>query len=169
MRQIKNVVRNVNDIACGKESLFGNVCGGSTRFSSNYVLLIGVALLVQYVIPVVIAFLIIVFLLGNAAALSATMILALVNPYFLIALIPIISVDAVLVGAFVIGSIIMVIIYWAFYFQKIGVLVLIPVGAWLAGFLVSFLPGIGGILSGLMTFFPWMAFASVTHWWSYRE
>ena len=168
MRQIKNVVRNINDIACGNESLFGSLCGGSTRFSRNYIMMIGIALIVQYVVPIVVAIMIVAFLIGNAASFSATMILALVNPFFLIALIPIISVDAVLVGAFVIGSAIMMIIYWAFYFQKIGVLVLIPVGAWLASFLVSFLPGIGGLLSGVITFFPWMAFASVAHWWSYR-
>ena len=168
MRVIKNAVRNFNDIACGTDSILGGVCGGSTVLSKNYAVMIGIALFVQYIVPTAAAILIISFILGNVASFSVTMILALANPFFLIALIPIIAVDAVLVAAFVIGSIIAVIIYWLFYFQKVGILVLIPVGAWFAGFLASFIPYIGGFLSTAITFLPWMAVASVTHWWSYR-
>jgi hypothetical protein len=126
------------------------------------------SLIMQYLAPVLVAVAIIAFVVGNVAVISVTMILALINPMFLIALIPIIAADVGLVIAFLIGAAILLIIYWYFYLKNIGVLALIPVGGWILGFLIGLLPYVGGLLSTLASFFPWMAFASIVHWWSYR-
>jgi hypothetical protein len=169
MHEIKNVVRTINDLACGNESILESVCGESRFRAKNYVVLIGAALFIQYLMPLIAATIIIAFIIGNVASFSVTMILALSNPLFLIALIPIIAVDAALVAAFVIGSIIIDILYWFFYFQKIGMLTLMPIGAWIVSFLASFIPYIGGFFSTMIMFMPWMAIASVMHWWTTKK
>jgi len=168
MEEIKGTARRVNDRVCAPDGFLRGFCAESTR-TGNELIEAGIALAVQYLLPIGIALLALLVAVGNIAAFAGIFWLAYFNPIYMVATIPVLLFDAGFVVLFVVVSIIATIIYWIYFARHIGVFAMLPLAMWFIGFLVSFLPYIGSILSGIIGIMPWMAIAVVIKWIVYNK
>lgn len=168
MKRIKGLIQNINDTVCAPNGLLRGVCKESTK-PGNEVMLGIVALLAHYMFPIAIIISIIVFVLGNGGAAMIILWIAYFNPLALLAFIPVVVVDVVIAVIFMIVIIIITVVYWIYFFKHVGIFALLPLAMWLIGFIFSFVPYIGGMISVLISITPWMAIAVVAKWISYYQ
>jgi hypothetical protein len=160
------MINKGNDLMCGVDSPLNALCGQATSRSNRYIPLVVIALLMQYGLPIVVLFVMIPFAIGNLIAMTIIGMLASFNPIAIWLMIGLLAVDAVIMLVLAVVGVIITIVYLIFYFREIGWLTLIPLGAWVVSFVISFIPYFGGILSAMISLFPWMALAVIVHWWS---
>jgi hypothetical protein len=102
------------------------------------------------------------------AAFSIIGLLQLLNPFFVLAYIPVIAIDSWIVAILFMISIFITIGYWTINFHRLGVLSFIPMLAWIGAIIAWLVPAIGPVLSAMISAFPWIPLAEIMHWWVYE-
>ena len=166
---MKGIIKNVNDIACGDGGWLLGTCKFSTSGQKNYLLLVALAAIVQYVIPIIFMIIVIPATLITIAVDHFIDILCLFNPFFVVMYIPLAITDVIIASILIIAFLAGFIMYWYFYYREIGILMFIPVAAWLASIAAWFIPLVGPIISIIVSIIPWLPMMAMMHWFAYKQ
>jgi hypothetical protein len=168
MKHVKEILKQINDVACNDGGLLLGSCKSSLNGNKNYFYIIGGALVAQYVLPIIMLLIIAPFLAGTIVAFGVIEFLEFFNPFFVLLYLPVMMIDAVFAGIMIILFLIGCAIFWYFYFKEIGVFMLIPVVSWLLAIILWFMPVIGPFISVTISIMPWLPLMSLLHWHVYK-
>lgn len=170
MKTIKNWVKQGNDLLCGEDALLGNICRDATRGTDgkSFITLIGFALFIQYILPVIIILMIIPFVIGNIIAGGVIGLIAMSNPIYLFLFIPLGVVDLTLIIIVLVAWGLAMIIYAYTLFKSIGWLSFVPIIMMFVAAFFGMIPYIGDIIAGAISLFPWMAVMIAAYYFVYK-
>lgn len=166
---MKGIIKNMNDIACGEGGWLLGTCKFSTNGQKNYLLLVALAAIVQYVIPIIFMIIVIPLALMTIAIDHFIDLFCMFNPFFILMYIPLAITDTVISAILIIVFLAGNIMYWYFYYREIGIFMLIPIAAWAASIAAWFIPLAGPIISVIVSIIPWLPMMAMIHWYAYKS
>ena len=167
MKSTKNFLKRINDSVCDDGGILLGTCKSSLNNNKNYILLVFGSAIIQYMLPLVFLFVVVPFMVGNFAAIWTIEFLRALNPFFVIAYLPVTFVDAVFLGLLMVVSLAITIAYWYFFYREIGSFMLIALLAWLASLFIWYIPFVGPPLAIIISAFPWLPVGAIGHFWTY--
>lgn len=168
MKGIKNFLRRVNDSVCSDDGILLGTCNTSLTNKKNYIVLVFGSAIIQYSLPIVFLLVVVPFITGNIAAIWTIEFLRALNPFFVIAYLPMTFIDAVFLGVLIIVSLAITIGYWYFFYREIGSFMLIALGAWLLCVALWYIPMVGPPLAIIISAIPWLPAGAIFHWLAYN-
>ncbi len=171
MKSFIDAFKKTNKSICSVDSITRGFCAPSLKQKGtiNYIGLVLFAWFAQYIVPALVILLAIPVFVGNVVAIAGISFLSAMNPFILLALIPVVAFDAGYVAIFVVASFVVTIVYWAYYIREIGILGAVAPLSVVLSLVVSMIPYAGSFLSTVINITPWMAGAVILHWFLYRE
>lgn len=166
---MKNLIKRVNEIACGDDGWALGGCKESLAPSKNYAMDLAVAVLIQYVLPGIFLAVIFSVIYNTLVVFSFIDVLCGFNPLFALLYLPLYAVDGWIAAFVIISAIIITVVYTAFYYKRLGAFSFIPIVAWIAAIVLWLVPLVGPILSAMVAIFPWIPAMTILHWWIYSD
>jgi len=166
---MKNVLKRVNEIACGNDGWMLGACKESTLPANNYTTCMLLSFVMQYIFPVVLAAVMLHVIYSGVIGFSVVNILCSISPFFVFLYLPIGAVDGWIVAFTIVAGLSLVIFYTTFYIKKFGIFSIIPFASWIAGLALWLVPGVGPILTAMVSVLPWTPAMVTVHWWAYND